>query len=550
MRLHPRIPALPRLLMNLLIGLSAAGLVVLGAAVSSASATTTPLPGDPPPVCGAYYPGNCLIQTRNGAFKLSPRIVRAGGELTGTITNRCVVGDGNNDPCPIGWSGLTGLGKVVSGCRDGSTCTVRIPKSESSGDYGVVNVTVTNVQGAGYSSDYYAVVGRHDAIVEGQVSNKDKDGAPGVVVDIDGQGGPFYAASTGQDGHYAAVVKAGHYHVHPEAGSVSSRGKITFSPTATDVHAPPNSTAVADFELDSGLLVTLSLSRSSVPADGMHVVDAKVHVTQYGKPVSGQAVDLWPQSDETSKLAVTSGPRVLMCTPGGRIWPTGTLEDPDGLSVPETTDANGDYTFSLAVGTVPGKWNLTAWAEDATGALIAQDTRDTSDDQTLTVEPLGATVAGVDSFVPEYNIVAASTSAVSGITGDVPTMLGDFITLSATQNSLHGLAYAPVNGSSSAILIYPATSTPNIATGGKVTPHTGDLVLEPASWTAIAGAPITTLDAALQQGRLQALPTYLQWSAGTSIPSWTGQPQTMSAPSAAFQYFGWPYPSAAAGTCS
>ncbi len=540
-----------RALVRALVGLLALlTLALCGFRTGTAAAATTPPPGDPPPVCGAYYPGSCLIQTRNGGFHLGPRIVRAGGELTGTVTNRCVVGDGNNDPCPISWAGMTALGKVVSGCKNGSTCTVRIPKSATSGNYGVVNVAITNVQGAGYSSDYYAVVGRHDAVVQGEVTNKDKAGAPGVVVDINGAGGPYYLATTGQDGHYAADVKAGHYHVFPESGSVSSRGKISFSPSATDVHAPPNGTATANFELDSGLLVTLKLARTSVPADGMHVVDATVHVSQYGKPVSGQTVELWPQADERSELAVTSGPRVLMCAAGGRIWPTGSLTDPDGLSVNETTDANGNYTFSLDTGTVPGRWRLTAWAKDASGALITADTRDTSDDQTLTVAPLGATVAGVDSFVPEYNTIAASTSAVAGITGDVPTMLGDFIKLSDTQTSLHGLAYAPVNGSSSALLIYQASSTPHLAQSGVVTPRTGDLVLEPGNWTAVAGAPITSLTAALAQGRLQTLPTYLQWSAGTSIPSWTARPETMSVASAAFQYFGWPYPSTATGTCS
>ena len=534
-----------------MLGLAALmALALCGLRVAPASAATTPPPGDPPPVCGAYYPGDCLIQTRNGGFHLSPRIVRAGGELTGTVTNRCVVGDGNNDPCPISWAGMTALGKVVSGCKDGTTCTVKIPKSATSGDYGVVNVAITNVQGAGYSSDYYAVVGRHDAVVEGQVTNKDKAGAPGVTVDIYGAGGSYYTAVTGQDGHYSADVKAGHYHVFPEAGSVSSRGRITFSPTASDVHAPPNGTATADFELDSGLLVTLKLSKSSVPANGQEVVNATVHVSQYGEPVSGQTVELWPQSDETSHLAVTSGPRVLMCTAGGRIWPTGSLTDPDGLSVDETTDADGNYTFSLDAGTVPGRWRLTAWAKDAAGALITTDTRDTSDDQTLTVAPLGAKVAGVDDFVPEFNTLVRATGAAAGITGDVPTLLTDLIKLTDTQTALNGLAYAPVNGSTAALLIYPASSTPHLAESGQVTPHTGDLVLEPANWTAPPGGKILTLDDALQQGQLQELPTYLQWSMGTSIPAWTGHPETMSVPSAAFQYFGWPYPSTATGSCS
>ncbi len=523
---------------------------VLALSAGSASAIQTPPPGDPPPVCGAFYPSTCLIQTRNGGFHLSPRIVRAGGDLTGTITNRCTIGDGDNKPCPIGWAAMTAVGHVVHGCgSDDTNCTVRISKKAQTGDYQVINVTVTNVQGAGYSSDYYAVIGRHDSVIEGQISNKDKAGAPGVVVDMYGRGsGPSYEATTGQDGHYAADVKAGHYRVFPSAKSIPSKTEIKFTPSESAVHAPPNGTADADFELDSGLVVTLELSDKSVPADGSHVVKAKVHVTQYGKPVAGQTVELWPQSEDNSKKAVSTGPRVLMCTTAGRIWPTGTLDDPDGLSVDETTDQNGNYTFTLDVGTVPGRWRLTAWAKDAAGALITDDTRNTSDDQTLDVKPVGA--AGVDAFVPEYNTIASSTGSLSGISDDPNTLLTDFINLSKTQNSLKGLAYAPVSGNQAAILIYQAASTPNLASSGKVTAHTGDVVLEPSTWTAIPGVAVSTLDAALLQGHLPALPSFADWTAGTSVPGWTGSPQTMSVTSAAFQYFGWPYPSTAVGTCS
>ena len=522
-------------------------LAVFGLAAHSAMALQTPPPGDPPAVCGAYYPGDCLIQTRNGGFNLSPHIVRAGGDLTGTVTNRCIVGYGNNDPCAINWSGMTAAGKVVSGCKDGTSCTVKIPKSAATGDYQVINVGITSGQGEGYSSDYYAVVGRHDSVIQGQVSNKDKAAAAGVVIDMYGQGnGPSYEAVTGQDGHYAADVKAGHYRVFPSAKSIPSKTEVKFTPTTSTVHAPPNGTANADFEIDSGLVVTLELSKDSVPADGMQVVKAKVHVSQYGKPVPNQTVELWPQSDQTGTQAVTSGPRVLMCTTGGRIWPTGSLNDPDGLSVDETTDANGNYTFTLDVGTVPGRWKLTAWAKDAAGALITADTRNTSDDQNLNVTSVGATE--VDAFVPDYNKIASTTALVRGITDDPNTLLSNFIMLSRPQGPLKGLAYAPY--SQGGVLIYSAASTPHIAKDNTVTAHTGDLVLQPSDWTTLPGVPYLSLDAALTAGGLQALPTFAQWTAGTSIPGWAGNAGTMTLSSTAFQYYGWPYPSTATGTCS
>jgi hypothetical protein len=529
------------------------GLVVFGTVVSTAGAFTTPPPGDPPPVCGAYYPGDCLITTRNGGLTLSPKIVRAGEDLTGTITNRCTIGYGNNDPCPVGWGALTVLGKVKHGCKDkDSTCVVKIAKDEGSSDYTALNVTVSSAQGAGYSSDYYAIVGRHQAVVEGKIANKDDTGAPGVNVAINGAGrGPFYEAVTGQDGHYAADVKAGHYRVFPEAKSVGARGKIKFSPDKTDVHAPPNGKATANFELDAGLVVSLDLSKSSVVADGGELVNATVHVSEYGKPVNGQTVELWPQDGESSELAVTSGPRVLMCQTGNRLWPTGSLQDPDGISFNATTDANGNYSFTLFVGTVPGTWKLTAWAKDANGNLITHDTTDTSDDKTLTVTPVAGNTVPVEGFVQEYDTVELATNQASGIDGtSISSMLGYFWLMTLLDNGFHGLAFAPVQGNSSAILVYQAASTPNIAANGTVTAHTTDEVLEPSEWTVNNKSPVGSLTAALQKGKLQQLPDYSQWTAGTTVPGWTGQAQTMSTTSGAFQYFGWPLPSTATGSCS
>jgi hypothetical protein len=526
----------------------AAAMIASAVAAMPAGAIETPLPGDPPPYCGAYYPGNCLITTGNGGLTISPKIVRAGGELTGNITNRC---SENNVPCPVGWSGMLAVGKRVHGCEDkDSVCVVKIPRGADSSDYQVINITVTSGVGAGYSSDYFAVVGRHQAEIQGRVSNKDDEAVGSVAVNMYGRANNVYHATTGPDGQYAAFVKAGHYRVFPESKSVPSKGRVKFTPDSSDVHAPANGKATADFKLDGGLVVELKLSKSSVPADGLEVVQATVHVTQYGKPVSGQTVELWPQDDESSTRAVTSGARVLMCTPGNRIWPTGSLQDPDGLSVNETTDPNGNYTFTLFAGTVPGTWKLTAWAKDASGALITHDLTDTSDDQTLTVTPLGSPAASVEDFVNAYNTYASGTGQETGNNSNISTMLTYFWPMSFVDSAMRGLAYAPVQGNSGAVLIYQASSTPNIAANGTVTPRTTDEVLEPSEWTSVPGDPASSLNAALQQGKLQQLPDYSQWSSGQSVPGWTGGAQTMSTTSGAFQYFGWPLPSTAAGTCS
>ena len=141
-------------------------------------------PGPVPPTCGAFYPGDCLITTRLGALTISPHIVRAGEAVTGTIAAGCVIGYGNNDPCPVGWTSLTALGKVRAGCDAHSyTCEVVIPRDAASSDYQAINVTVTNAQGAGYSSDYLAIAGKDEVKVSGRVTDRDSGAAlAGITV--------------------------------------------------------------------------------------------------------------------------------------------------------------------------------------------------------------------------------------------------------------------------------------------------------------------------------------------------------------------------------
>jgi hypothetical protein len=407
--------------------------------------------------------------------------------------------------------------------------------------YYVVNVGITSDQGTGYSSDYYAVLGRDQAVIAGKVLNKEDQPVPGVDVAMFGGHVGNYQAVTGPDGTYIADVKRGHYRVWPSGRSLSTKHPPTFEPEHRDVHAHPDHTAHANFKVEIGLVVKLALTPSSVPADGFGIVQGTITVTELGQPVPGATIAVWPQASESANQAVTSGARANVCGPTGRIWPTGTLASPAGDSVNVQTDSSGTYHFTLDVGTVPGSFSVTAWARDSSGSLITHDTTDASDEQTVNVTALGNPSLG--SFIPTYNKLASTTNLLSSIAPDPNSILLNFEKLSQTEIEMKGDAYALGQGSSPAVLLYPAASPPVIQPGGAVFAHASDLVLQPSAW-------VGDLNYALHHGTLQDLPTFGQWTAGDSVPGWTGQAQSMQVPGSNFNYYGWPYPSSTPGACA
>ena len=102
------------------LSIAAAALAAGVIAPGSASAIVEALPGPLPPSWCVTWPAQCLIQTRNGHFALSTHMVRAGKELTGTVTNRCTKGNPAT-PCPIDWSYMP-VGKRMGGCRPEDSC--------------------------------------------------------------------------------------------------------------------------------------------------------------------------------------------------------------------------------------------------------------------------------------------------------------------------------------------------------------------------------------------------------------------------------------------
>jgi len=58
-------------------------------------------------------------------------------------------------------------------------------------------------------------------------------------------------------------------------------------PGRTDVTVHPGSTVEADFTVDVGLVVKLTLSAETEKADGLRVVEGTIAVTEFGKPEAG-----------------------------------------------------------------------------------------------------------------------------------------------------------------------------------------------------------------------------------------------------------------------
>jgi hypothetical protein len=393
-------------------------------------------------------------------------------------------------------------------------------------------------------------------VIDGYVT--DKDAGPVAGVTLDAYGTHSASAVTGSDGYYAMQVEKGHYRVLPSGGP---QGKSTpaYDPRISDVNVADGATTGANFKLQAGIELKLHFDKTSAPADGFQVVNGTVTTTEFGKPLGNIAVQLSVMPTETAAEALTKGPRAAICYSGSIVWPTGTFSDPDGYPVTVTTDATGQYAFSITVGTTPGSWQLDAWAKNSDGTL-STDTTAASDTQSVSFTSIGSSTPA--NFVSELNIAAKSTSFSKQLSGSaigLVTTLSQATPLSTGGVRFGGLAYAMVNGKDGqAMLVFPADKPPVVNDQGVIDPtltrNADDLVLAPAEWTG-AGLPAKVTNAAslssvLQEGLLPDLPTLAAFDSGAAAKGWkTVRGNQVTLFSQYFDYLGWAYPTSAAGAC-
>jgi hypothetical protein len=387
--------------------------------------------------------------------------------------------------------------------------------------------------------------GKPGGTISGYVRDLDGQGVPGVSVVAKGRSSGGVSQVQPGSGFYTMDVKAGDYVVAP-SGAPSGAGDAKYKPASVQVSVPAGGSASADFTLDGGMELRINLERGSVPADGMQVVRGSITTTEYGKPLPYVSVLLEPQPASGYKAAVTTGARVAVCdSGGGRIWPTGTLLSLSGGPVNILTDQNGNYNFTLTVGTVPGPFVLEGWARSTwTGELITGHAA--WDEKTLTVMAPGTVKA--DAFVSTLAAVrgsAEASHALGSMTDNYSSIALALEDLGRSPHLLGGLAFSIVDTAAGgpAIFVYDDTLPPTMEANGKVVGGDRTLALAPGEWSGThLGIKIATLAEVIQTGKLQYVPTYPQWAQGTAVNGWSLAKNTATLYGSGLAYNGWAYP--------
>jgi hypothetical protein len=529
-----------------------AGLLAVGSGLLCGEASAS---GPGAPAIGfANLPSNAFDQSRCAAMSVARHIVFAGQD---EVAQAGPAEPGSCGGGTVSWLWSYLYGTIVRGCgRDDATCVFKAEGS-TNGSYVALCVDGSSTFGPWDSCDYYGVVGAGVGVIDGYVKDKDGDAVGGVAVRAGGAHGT--SATTGPDGYYAMQLDAGDYRVVPSGGP-QGKTRPTYDPETSDAHVVAGSTTGASFRLDAGLEVKLHFDQDSVPADGMQVVNGTITTSELGKPVGNVAVMLTVMPGEAVDATVKSGPRASICSDGNRVWPTGSLASPDGVPVDVTTDGNGQYDFSLTVGTTPGTWRLDAWAKNSDGTL-SLDTSEASDTAEVSFSSLGS--ASPPSFVGELDLVARTTrllEQLSSSPGGAVSTLAQVTGAHSGGGRLGGLAYAVTNAKDGqAVLVFPADAPPSVNDEGVIDPaltrNADDLVIDPAEWTGEGLAKTLTDAASLQSvldaGLLPDAPTLEQFDAGATVKAWkTVRGNQLSVASQSFEYLGWGYPGIAApGSC-
>jgi len=119
--------------------------------------------------------------------------------------------------------------------------------------------------------------------------------------------------------------------------------------------------AHADFTLNGGLKVTLTLSETSVKADGLTVVKGEVTTAEFASRPEVSPFRCDRSRARRAKLRSRAASGWPSAVPRVRGFAGGLHLEPPWPPVDVVTDANGVYDFTLTVGTTPGTFLLNAW---------------------------------------------------------------------------------------------------------------------------------------------------------------------------------------------
>jgi hypothetical protein len=518
------------------------GLVTLPAMVASADSTGS---------FGAI-PSGLPIQSRCQGMTVGGHVYFSGQEISAHTTG----GICGSAPKDVNWS-WTVSGPGTKGCGQNATyCDFKAGASTDL-QYTTICINGSNVQGAWTSCDYYGVVGDGQGVIEGVI--KDKDGGPVAGTTIKAYGHPGATTSSNFDGSYAMVVDSGSYQVSPEGGPQGKSGP-SYTPKVTGVTVSNGNKSKADFVLDTTMELKLTFDRTTVLANGLSVANGTVTTTQYGKPLPNVQVQLEIDPSSPYDQAVSGGVRSSICSNGGRVWPTGSINTASGAPLVITTDATGTYNFSVTFGTTPGMWTLDAWAYNSNGKL-STDVTAASDTEGVTVTAANAK-ATLGGFAGELDTAAKGT-LISTALASAATSASNMVNLlsgATTTGGINfgGLDFALANAKDGqTMIIFPEGKPPTVNGAGDITDspdNANDLVYDPAEWTG-AGLPAviknpSDLATVVSSGQLVGLPTIAQFDSGVQIHGWKSvKGDVLTLFSGNFEYLGWAYPSSTAGVC-
>jgi hypothetical protein len=525
----------------------------------------------PAPQTGpGQIPSGGLTQSRCGAMG-GPHWVEVGKEITFSagppIPEACHGAAGWTWPGMGDTVQMTGLTLKRPCAANSGSCTY--VGAYATGTFQVGCINGNSGFGPWVSCDYYVVVPAGTGVIEGYV--KDLDGSPvaGIAVVAHGTGGT-HASGLGvstASGYFLIPVLEGTYALEP-----IGTGNIV--PDAVTVGVPRDGTGRADFTQQTGTDLQLSLDKTSVAADGFSVLNGTLTTKTYGlygsdvPIIAGNAqVQLSAMPGDAPTSAVTTGPLATICQTGGsRLWPGGNIAAPVASPVDVTTGPDGQYSFSVTVGTKPGTWKLNAWA------LNADDVPAVDKDhaaKTVSVEftPISSGALSSMRFVNALRETIDAGGSIGGqlanqgsAPNDIAALLGQAAASKGPDRGLlGGLAFAAITGKDGgAFLIYPTDDPPPIdeKTGAVLfsAKDANDLVWSPNEWDTDnkVPAPNNSLSSAVTSHSYPlAVPTFEQWRQGDKVSGWVPvKGNVASISTGLFQWFGWAYPGiTTAGAC-
>ncbi len=540
--------------------------------------------GPAPITCNAYSPApNCFYDSVSGTdtFKLSSHFVHVGQTITGTAKWE-IGGQGKGEYPAVGSVAVDDYGqglhllhchgklhdsngkakwntdKAFEVTKGTTTCTWRAVSATGwSTDPGLVVAAGGETFKAG---DFYAVEGR--TVLEGTVrirNDRRADpqglGVPGAKVHITGPHHTQYNATVNANGYwYVELSHGGDYHVEPIIPRKYQVGKDYVSPKSDDVHVALGGVGKSAFTVKDSLRLTLSLSTTRVPATGGKVdgsgqlvaqpVTGTLKVTDAGAPAAGMKVSIRPFDGSRHTLATLP---VLgrICSSAGN-WPALSNAADVNQELTGYTDANGEITFTLYPGTIPGELEIDARPLDTDGITVQDtDLARTNPQVKLHITPMGGgenVVKGIQTDISRYGYLMGST-------GSWQLQLQR----AAASGALGAVNVAPVHrrdgGGSGAMLIYPAGTRITATADAPITPPAGSVVAEPDLFAGQPGFPSDFATAA-RQGYIARYPTSDEWRNGASFSWGTGgwklgpvaaPPAAMLSADYSYQAFGFPY---------